>query len=362
MVTRTTHQYIERESGAVCTEKLYSDRLINLLYHQVRENAPGLFRLLTGARMSRLLGRINFDAPLAGGFDERRRFLVESGIDLYECVHTPAFFDTPRKIFERQIRYWLCRPMPENPGAIVSPADARVLVGSFRETSLLFLKEKFFAYEEFLGTDKREWLWAFSGGDFAVFRLTPDKYHYNHTPVAGIVKEIYDVAGGYHSCNPGAVVQIVTPYSKNKRVVTIIDTDVPGGTNVGLVAMVEVVALMIGGIVQAYSTDGYYHPQTVQPGMFLNKGEPKSLYRPGSSTDVLIFQQGRIRFAEDLVSNLHRNDVQSRFSLGFGRPLVETDVKVRSLIATAIAREGNPPPVQREEGRMEFAPRTWRQG
>ena len=341
-MTWTTHQYIERDTGTVCTEKLISDRLINLLYHQVRENSPLLFRLLTGARMSHLLGQINFDSPLAGGFDDRRSFLAESGVDLYECLHTPPFFDTPRKIFERKIRYWMCRPMPENPGAIVSPADARVLVGSFRESSLLFLKEKFFAFEEFFGTDKREWLRAFSGGDFAVFRLTPDKYHYNHTPVAGIVKDIYEVAGSYHSCNPGAVVEIVTPYSKNKRVVTVIDTDVPGGTGVGLVAMVEVVALMIGDIVQAYSTDGYNNPQTVLPGLFLKKGEPKSLYRPGSSTDVLIFQEGRIRFADDLVSNMHNPHVQSRFSLGFGRPLVETDVKVRSLIATARKKEHNP--------------------
>lgn len=341
-MTWTTHQYIERETGTVCTEKLFSDRLINLLYHQVRENSPRLFRLLTGARMSRLLGQINFDSPLAGGFDERRNFLAESGVDLYECLHTPPFFDTPRKIFERKIRYWMCRPMPENRDAIVSPADARVLVGSFRESSLLFLKEKFFAFEEFFGTDKREWLQAFSGGDFAVFRLTPDKYHYNHTPVAGIVKDIYEVAGGYHSCNPGAVVEIVTPYSKNKRVVTIIDTDVPGGTGVGLVAMVEVVALMIGDIVQAYSTEGYDQPQAVLPGLFLKKGEPKSLYRPGSSTDVLIFQEGRVRFAEDLVSNMHNSQVQSRFSLGFGRPLVETDVKVRSLIATACEKERHP--------------------
>lgn len=360
-MTMTTHQYIERENGAVRTEKLFSDRLINLLYHQVRENAPLLFRLLTGAQMSRLLGHINFDAHLAGGFNERRRFLAESGVNLYECLHTPPFFDTPRKVFERKIRYWMCRPMPDNPRTVVSPADARVLVGSFRESSLLYLKEKFFAFEEFFGTDKSEWLRAFSGGDFAVFRLTPDKYHYNHTPVAGIVKDIYEVAGGYHSCNPGAVVQIVTPYSKNKRVVTIIDTDVPGGTGVGLVAMIEVVALMIGDIVQAYSTDGYSQPQAVLPGLFLKKGEPKSLYRPGSSTDVLIFQEGRIHFAGDLVSNMHNPHAHSRFSLGFGRPLVETDVKVRSLLATAIAKERHHP-APWEEARMEFAPQTWWQG
>ena len=50
---------------------------------------------------------------------------------------------------------------------------------------------------------------------------------------------------------------MVTPYSKNRRHVTLIDTDVPGGSQVGMVAMVEVTALMIGDIVQCYSDEKY---------------------------------------------------------------------------------------------------------
>jgi phosphatidylserine decarboxylase len=126
----------------------------------------------------------------------------------------------------------------------------------------------------------------------------------------------------------------VTPYSKNRRVVTVIDTDVPKGTGVGLVAMIEIVALMIGEIVQCYSEHRYDDPVPIEPGGFLRAGCPKSLYRPGSSTDVLIFQPDSVRFAEDLLRNQVRSDVTSRFSSGFGRPLVETDVQVRSLIAT----------------------------
>ncbi len=223
--------------------------------------------------------------------------------------------------------------MPDNGSAVVSPADARLIVGSLSSTSLLFLKDKFFSFDELLGYRCGEWLEAFAGGDFAVFRLTPDKYHYNHTPVAGRVVDFYSVDGVYHSCNPSAVVAVATPYSKNKRVVTIIDTDVEGGTGIGLVAMIEIVALMIGDIVQAYSNDGYESPRPLEAGMFLVKGQPKSLYRPGSSTDVLLFQKGKVAFDTDLLENLHRRDVESRFSIGFGTPLVETDVKVRSRIA-----------------------------
>jgi phosphatidylserine decarboxylase len=69
--------------------------------------------------------------------------------------------------------------------------------------------------------------------------------------------------------------------------------------------------------------------------MFLRKGQPKSLYRPGSSTDILVFQQGRIDFAPDIVDNMLRTNVSSRFTRGFQRPLVETDIRARSLLGWA---------------------------
>jgi phosphatidylserine decarboxylase len=228
--------------------------------------------------------------------------------------------------------------MPADPDVVVSPADARVLVGSLCDVSSLFLKGKFFDVDELLGTDREGWRRAFANGDFAILRLTPDKYHYNHVPVAGQVADIYEIPGEYHSCNPGAVVTIVRPHSKNRRVVTIVDTDVPGGSAVGVVAMIEVAALMVGEIAQRYSAEWYLAPQPILRGMFLRKGAPKSLFRPGGSTVVLIFQSGRIAFSEDIVANMLRTDIESRFSCGFGRPLVETDIMVRSPLAEAVGR------------------------
>jgi phosphatidylserine decarboxylase len=98
--------------------------------------------------------------------------------------------------------------------------------------------------------------------------------------------------------------------------------------------MVEIVALMIGDIVQRYSDSAYDHPTAVTRGMFLQRGCPKSLFRPGSSTTVLLFQKQRVTFADDLLVNLHRNDIASRYSEGLGRPLVETDVKVLSILGS----------------------------
>ena len=327
---------MERETGKVCTEPLFWDRAIAWLYSDTRERTPTLFRALTSARASRLFAFFNYDFPRPKGM---RALFSRSGTDLNECVEDLEQMGSLRNVFERQIRYWECRPMPSEPEMVVAPADSKVILGSLSEQSTLFLKEKFFCFEELVGGDRSQWIAAFSNGDFAIFRLTPEKYHYNHTPVAGIVKDQYEIPGGYDSCNPGAVVNLVTPYSKNKRVVTIIDTDVPSGSNVGLVAMIEIVALMIGDIVQVYSEDKYEDPRPVEQGMFVKKGAPKSLFRPGSSTDVLLFQQKRIRFADDLLQNMYRQGVQSRFSRGFGRSLVETDLKVRSLIALPAAND-----------------------
>jgi phosphatidylserine decarboxylase len=326
------HQYIVRETGEIVSEHLFADRFIDLLYNRVREQAPSLFRALTSERMSSVLGYIQFDCTLPVASRRGLALLQRMGVDWWECVAPAASFTTPRQVFERQIRYWQCRPMDEANETIVAPADAKVLIGSLEETPELFIKEKFFSAPELLGEDL-PWPPFFVGGDFAIFRLTPDKYHYNHVPVSGEVIDFYQIDGQYHSCNPRAQIALASLHAKNRRVVTIIDTDVQGGTQVGLVAMIEVVALMIGDIVQCYSTHAYDAPQPITKGMRLKKGCPKSLYRPGSSTDILLFQREAVTFSDDLVHNRRRADVLSRFSLGLGRPVVETDVRVRSTIA-----------------------------
>lgn len=327
------HQYVKRGGDAVITEEFFGDKIVSFLYSQTREYAPRLFDLLTGAHASHLLGLYNFDIPLSAKLLGNQQFLARCGVNMTECLGDEQFFNTPRKIFERQIRFWQCRPMDDEPDRVVSPADARMLAGSLAENSSLFLKGKFFDFEELLGERKRTWKQAFNDGDFAIFRLTPDKYHYNHTPVSGRVVDFYEISGRYHSCNPSAVVEMVTPYSKNKRVVTIIQTDVPGGTGIGLVAMIEVVALMIGEVRQCYSDVKYEHPVKPVTSLFMRKGQPKSLFRPGSSTVVLFFQKERVEFSDDLIRHMVRQDIISRFSTGFGGRLAEIDVAVRSSIA-----------------------------
>ena len=322
------HQYVQRQTGQVVTEAFFGDRFIRWLYGPARERAPAVFKALTSARASRLLSYYNFDCTLRLGPRAALKTASTLNIDLKECLAPEQALQSIRNLFERKILYWKCRPMPEEEECVVSPADAKMLVGSLEETNMLAIKEKFFDYVELIGGSKR-WLDTFRDGAFALFRLTPENYHYNHVPVSGRVVDFYALTGDYHSCNPGAIIAAVSPYSKNKRTVTIIDTDVPGGTGVGWVAMVEVVALMVGDIVQCYSDSSYDDPVSFQCGLFVRRGQPKSLFRPGSSVVVLFFQKDRMAFDEDLMHNSQRTDVRSRYSSNFNRPLVETEIRVR---------------------------------
>jgi phosphatidylserine decarboxylase len=285
--------------------------------------------------MSKVLGYLSYDNALSSRVSGMR-FLKKCGINTEELMDDPATLRTARQVFERKIRYWECRPLPRARRCVVCPADSRMMLGSFSDVSGLYIKGKFFEFPELLGGIGSRWTRRFEGGDFAVFRLTPEKYHYTHVPVAGKVADFYSVGGRYHSCNPNAAVRLLTPYSKNRRVVTVIDTDGDGGEQVGYVAMIEVVALMIGQIVQLYSKERYNEPRMLEKGTRLRRGAPKALFRPGSSTVVLLFEPGRVRFAHDLVRNQLREGVRSRYSSGFGQPAVETDVKVRSLLAHAV--------------------------
>lgn len=327
------HQYINRHTQQVCNERLFGDLFVRALYSPAIESSHLLTSAASSQWTSNMLSMLSYNTLVSGKWTGLHKFLDEAEVDLSECVESRENLDTAQKIFERQIKFWSHRPMPDDPDWTVCPADSRVVVGSLLETEALFIKEKFFDLKELLSVDRWRWLKAFEEGDFAVCRLTPEKYHYVHAPVSGQVIDFYEIDGRYHSCNPQATVSLITPYSKNRRVVTIVQTNVPGGSTIGLVAIIEVVALMVGQVVQRYSEKDYEFPQCIRPAIFLKKGQPKSLFRPGSSTVIVLFQKNKVDFADDLVSNRFRNDVKSRFSLGFNQTIVETDVAVRSPLA-----------------------------
>ena len=68
------HQYIERDTRQIKTEQLYGDQAVQFLYSGIREQSPWLFRRLTSARISRVLGYMNYDGILADRMKQLSRY------------------------------------------------------------------------------------------------------------------------------------------------------------------------------------------------------------------------------------------------------------------------------------------------
>ena len=93
----SVHQYIDRATGDVVTERPIGDQTIAFLYNRLRENAPAIFRILTSSRMSSLLAYCHYDLP--GKNCNRDRMLFERlGIDIRECVEPLSHFTSMRRI------------------------------------------------------------------------------------------------------------------------------------------------------------------------------------------------------------------------------------------------------------------------
>ncbi len=344
MTAPQPHQFLMRRDGSAVTEVFAGDRSVKWLYSSVRESAPALYRWLTHSRQfNQWLANINFDLPLVSASSSIHDFCEKSDIDLSDAVGMPIAGSAAswRDVFGRKIEFWRSRPMSNNQFEVVCPSDSRVLLSPTCNgatvndcSNRIEVKNKLFSNQELVGKEKA-WASNFAQAQWAIFRLTPEKYHFNHVPVSGVVLDVYSLDGAYHSCNPLVASHEIRPTSRNARLITIVDTEVAWGSQVGIVAIVEVVALLIGRIEQCYSAHCYESPQALEPGMHVYRGNVKSRFDPGSSTVVLLFEPNRIQFSADLVANQARIDIPSRFTKVYGTPMVETDVRVRSALGYA---------------------------
>ncbi|MGB4893112.1 MAG: hypothetical protein WBO94_01300, partial [Nitrospira sp.] len=57
------HQYIERETRLIKTERFCGDRWLNWAYRALWEDAGWLMKALTSQRTTQVLGFFNYDRP-----------------------------------------------------------------------------------------------------------------------------------------------------------------------------------------------------------------------------------------------------------------------------------------------------------
>ncbi len=341
-----SHQYVQRYRNLASDEKLLADQILRFLYHREREQEGFLQAALASKWVTDALAHWQFDRRLSDSkkaieYAAHRLMIRES-----ESVNGFTGMKTLRDLFERQIRYWEVRPMPNESRKIVSPADGKLLPFAANDRDVLPIKSKFLRIDELLG-GMNPWVTRaltsiaplahdraiFAPLSGAIVRLTPDVYHYTHTPVSGKVLLQKTIEGRFHSCNPTALTRLTGSYALNRRTITVYDTDVPDGTQVGIVTQIDVAAMMIGCMEPRYSPQRYESPRAVQVGEIVPRGAPLSLFRPGSSTSIVLWDASRAMPCKELVANSRRRDLRSRFTDWLREPWVETEVRVRQAIS-----------------------------
>ena len=122
-------------------------------------------------------------------------------------------------------------------------------------------------------------------GSMVIARLAPPDYHRFHFAVEGFVKTPRVINGWLYSVNPAALVRDIAIFTKNKRVLTEVETPL-----FGLVVCLEIGATAVGSIHQTFKAN-----ETVL------RGDEKGYFEFGASALILLFEKGKIEFDPDLL-------------------------------------------------------------
>ncbi|MFT5129536.1 MAG: phosphatidylserine decarboxylase [Rhodothermales bacterium] len=235
--------------------------------------------LFHNSLISRLFG-LYCDSPLS-----KRR--IQSTIrtldmDESEFLNRTDSFATFNEFFYRHLRPE-SRPYDRAPEQLVAPADGRYLLyPQITGQTVVPVKGRSYRLDALLADSATAI--DYTGGDVLVVRLCPADYHRFHFPCAGRILAQKDIPGRYHSVNPIALAKGIDIFPTNKRAWMQLDCG-----DFGDLIYMEVGAFGVGGIVGTTANCD------------VRKMEEKGYFKFGGSTLVLVFQPGKVNWAEDLL-------------------------------------------------------------
>ena len=196
-------------------------------------------------------------------------FIKEHNIDMsdFEDREYKSFTD----FFTRKIRYGK-RPVDMTPGALISPADSKLLVYEIEKDTSMRIKGRTYTVDEILADAENAK--EFAGGYALVFRLTVDDYHRFCYPDKGCLISKRFKKGKLHTVKKKKKNHKI--YMENTRLVNLLKTE-----KFGTIAYIEVGAMLIGRIVDN-GTDVF------------EKGQEKGYFEPGGSTVILLVKNVEI--------------------------------------------------------------------
>jgi phosphatidylserine decarboxylase len=286
-------EYFERQAGVMRTETVMGDASIRWAYLSLsgRCIAPALFG---SSLFSRLLGWY-FNQPMS-----RKKIaptIRDLGIDADEFLRSPEEFTSFNDFFTRRL-HPEARPFDDDPQAVLSPADGRLLVyPAVDQATALRVKGVEAPLHELFGRSLEQ----FDGGSIAVVRLCPADYHRYHFPCAATIADVVDVRGRFDSVNPVALMARPKIFCRNKRRWTLMISPV-----FGEIIFMEVGAFGVAGIHDTYSSSDARnaggHAQSA-PEQAVDRMQEKGYFDFGGSTIVMVYQKDAIHFDEDIMKH-----------------------------------------------------------
>jgi len=269
---------IDRKTGEQFEETVLGEKWIRWAYQNSESNflERVLFR---SSLISKLMGAW-YDSSISK--NKIAPTIAELAIDESEFAVSTESYTSFNDFFIRHLKEE-ARPFSNKEEDIVSPADGRTIVfPKLDENTYIPVKGFPFSIKTML-PDIYD---RFTNGALAIIRLCPADYHRYHFPCTGTITQSKNIQGALHSVNPIALGSGPDVFSENKRTYTLINTQ-----NAGTMCFIEVGAFGVGSIVNT-RTNGA-----------IKKMDEKGFFKFGGSTVVVVFEQGRIQFSEDLVKN-----------------------------------------------------------
>jgi phosphatidylserine decarboxylase len=288
-----TSEYWDREKQQILEDRLYRGGVLRFLHNH------WLGRFLMRSLLSRVWASrlIAWPKCLRGSRKDIPPFVEQFELDESEFVKPVEAFTSFDDFITRALKPG-ARPSPEDPDALVSPADGQVTVQETLSAATVFeVKGKTFTLERLL--DDPKLAASFAGGSLAVVYLAPYDYHRFHYPLSGTLESTWRIGNRLFCVNALSLECGFRPFDLNVRDIAIIRNPITSR-----MLMVEIGAFFVGKIMQ---TNG-------EPGE-KERGEEKGYFGLGASTIVLVFPNGTVRFDEDLLE-MSRKGIPSKVKQG----------------------------------------------
>ncbi len=274
--------YKDRITGKVVPEKVYGEKLIQLIYGNgcfAQTIGKLLLHLFKWPCVSHLFGYLQ---SLPNSKKKIAPFIKEYDLDPHEFEKIPEDFTSFNDFFIRHLKKG-ARSIAHGVGVAIIPADGRYLAYENLSKSALFsMKGCSYTIQQFLQTADSS---RYHDGTLVLARLCPIDCHRFFFPIDGTPSESHLINGKLFSVNPVAVRKYPWIFFENKRSVTHIESPL-----FGKIAFVEIGATNVGSIHQTYEP---YQPYL--------KGDEKGYFSFGGSALAMFFEKGAITIDADLL-------------------------------------------------------------